>query len=195
MQLSSVAKMKFISCIFSVLFLSFLGIRPVYALRCASQIVSEGNTTTQVLEKCGEPRLKNTEQKEILEPIGNDFRKTFVPLEYWVYDFGPSRLIQILEFQKDRLVKIESADYGPYQPKPEICQKTPSLLPLGNNKSQLLIQCGAPSSKIYQEELLKQNDGSYLKSSLELWTYQVEPNRPPKTFRFRDGVMDQITSP
>ncbi len=181
----------FILSIFVTLGISNLS----YALRCGNEVVSEGLKTSEVLGKCGEPRFRNTEQKEWVQNIGQDLRKTYTPLEYWVYDFGPSKLVQILQFENDRLTKIQSAGYSPYEAKPELCQATPNPISMSTNRSQLLIQCGPPSSKTYQEEMLKQNDGSFLNSRLEFWTYQTEAKKPSRTFRFRDGNLDQITSP
>ena len=35
-----------------------------------------------------------------------------IPVEVWLYNFGPDKLMQQVRFEDGRVVKIESLDYG-----------------------------------------------------------------------------------
>jgi hypothetical protein len=70
-------------------------------LRCGSRLVSLGDRAFEVLENCGEPRLR--------EPLGytlGGYDRRELRIEEWVY--GPqSGMYSILTFEGGRLVRIE----------------------------------------------------------------------------------------
>jgi hypothetical protein len=98
---------------------------PAFAFRCGSHIVSEGDTRAQVLARCGEPA--DVSRSEIQRRVwlggprghngygsGNDF--VVLPVEYWVYNLGPNRLMQRVRFIDGVVVEVESLGYGYYEP-------------------------------------------------------------------------------
>lgn len=98
---------------------------PSFAFRCGSHIVSEGDTRAQVLARCGEPA--DVSRSEIERRIwlggprghpgygsGHDF--VVLPVEYWIYNLGPNRLMQRLRFIDGVVVEIESLGYGYNEP-------------------------------------------------------------------------------
>ena len=99
--------------IISILMLS---VAPVYAIRCGTQIVSEGDHKTSVRIKCGEPEA--VEERVIYRTVQLTYAphgdKIIVPIEIeeWLYNFGPSRLMQQLWFENGKLVRIRSLGYG-----------------------------------------------------------------------------------
>ena len=77
------------------------------ALRCGTDLVTEGDLKIQVEEKCGEPISK--------EVIGYTLRKVPYPggfldrehqLEEWVYKFR-SKYYDVLTFEAGRLIRLE----------------------------------------------------------------------------------------
>ena len=42
-----------------------------------------------------------------------------IPVEIWIYNLGPRRLMRRLRFEDGRLVDIETLDYGYSTPSPE----------------------------------------------------------------------------
>jgi len=79
---------------------------------CSEQIVFIGDSKVDVLAKCGEPSLKDTHVEEIREKVGNTERKTFVTVEEWTYNLGPSRFVRILTFRNNKLADIRTGNYG-----------------------------------------------------------------------------------
>ena len=69
-------------------------------IRCGSQIVRVGDPTIELLQKCGEPDLR-----ELIKTDG------FIT-EKWTYNCGAARFMRILTLKGGIVQKIEIADYG-----------------------------------------------------------------------------------
>ncbi|EKB9389081.1 TPA: DUF2845 domain-containing protein [Pseudomonas aeruginosa] len=94
------------SVFISSLLLSLTSVSAQATMRCGSEIINEGNTTFEVVRKCGEPT-----NREIINPIaGNDSNKAnnnAVPVENWVY--GPDNgMYRYLRFVDGVLTQIRS---------------------------------------------------------------------------------------
>ena len=89
-------------------------------MRCEGRLVSIGDTAAEVREKCGEPhllshreeghgttvaRIFDYETERYQAPVRVD---TPIRVEVWTYDFGSNRLLRILHFENDRLIRIET---------------------------------------------------------------------------------------
>jgi hypothetical protein len=92
---------------------------PAYAFRCGDKLVDEGDTRTEVRSKCGEP--VEIIRKSILRalvywwhgrPIRIGTELVEVPVEIWLYNFGPDKLMRRLRFEDGELVDIETLGYG-----------------------------------------------------------------------------------
>ncbi len=100
--------------------LGFLATSPAFAFRCGTKIVSEGDTRGEVAAKCGEPDDVITQRSVFRRPviwtqgrpyyIGEDFIE--IPVEAWVYNLGPNKLMQRVRFEGGGVVEIESLGYG-----------------------------------------------------------------------------------
>jgi hypothetical protein len=91
------------------------------ALRCGSKIVSEGDTRDEVAAKCGEPTDVIAGRSVFRRPvvwdyrgrphyIGEDFME--IPVESWVYNLGPNKLMRRIRFEGGIVVEIETLGYG-----------------------------------------------------------------------------------
>ena len=90
------------------------------ALRCGTKLVSEGDTRSEVAAKCGEPTEVVTQKSVFRRPViwtrngpyyvGEDFIE--VPVEAWIYNLGPNKLMRRLRFEGGVLTEIESLGYG-----------------------------------------------------------------------------------
>ena len=98
-------KLKFYSAV-AAFSLTFISIGAQATMRCGSEINNEGNTTFEVLRKCGEPK-----NREIINPIADNNSKKAnnkaVPVENWVY--GPDNgMYRYLRFVDGILTQIKS---------------------------------------------------------------------------------------
>ncbi|MCY1277396.1 hypothetical protein D9M68_466030 [compost metagenome] len=71
-------------------------------MRCGSKLISLGDRTFEVLQKCGEP----VHRDQVGYTLGSYDRREFT-VEEWVY--GPNNgMLSILTFEGNRLVRIET---------------------------------------------------------------------------------------
>ncbi len=89
------------------------------ALQCGTSLVSTGDTRDQVIAKCGNPA--DVERSSVFVPAmawvngvpvaaGNTLIE--VPVELWLYNFGPTKLMRRVRFESGRVVAIEILGYG-----------------------------------------------------------------------------------
>jgi hypothetical protein len=103
-----------------VVALGLLAATPAFAFRCGTKIVSEGDTRSEVAAKCGEPDDVVTQKSVFRRPvvwtggrpyyIGEDFIE--IPVEAWLYNLGPNKLMQRVRFEGGVVVEIETLGYG-----------------------------------------------------------------------------------
>ena len=89
------------------------------SLRCGSKLVSEDDTRAQVLAKCGE--AADVQHSSVWRvPLvwiggrriraGNDLIE--VPVELWIYNFGPHKFMRRVRFEDGLVVDVETLGYG-----------------------------------------------------------------------------------
>jgi len=69
-------------------------------IRCGTEIVSVGDPTIELIQKCGEPDLK-----ELIKTNG-------YIVERWTYNCGSTRFMKIITLKGGVVQRIETADYG-----------------------------------------------------------------------------------
>jgi Protein of unknown function (DUF2845) len=74
--------------------------------RCGDQLVDLGSSQDTVLAQCGEP----TQVAEGADDIGEGVA---VPVEEWLYNFGPTTLPAILVFRNGSLATVRTLDGFP----------------------------------------------------------------------------------
>jgi hypothetical protein len=103
-----------------VLVLGLLGCSPAFAFRCGAKLVTEGDTRAEVAAKCGEPadviKMSSVYRRPMIwtngRPyyIGQDFME--VPVEAWLYNLGPNKLMRRVRFENGVVAEIETLGYG-----------------------------------------------------------------------------------
>ena len=87
-------------------------------LRCASKLITAGDTQEKVLQYCGEPVDKKrtwiTRQPRF-EYGGREIPfqgSEDVPVDLWTYDFGSSKLMRRIRFIAGKVESIETLEHG-----------------------------------------------------------------------------------
>lgn len=106
----------------ALLVLGLLACSPSFAdtFRCGTKLVGEGDSRAEVATKCGEP-TDVVEQRSIFRRpviwshgrpmfIGEDYIE--VPVELWLYNLGPNKLMRRLRFEGGYVTDIETMGYG-----------------------------------------------------------------------------------
>jgi hypothetical protein len=70
------------------------------SMRCGNELVRVGDPTIELLQRCGEPDLK-----ELLNTDG-------LIVEKWTYNCGSLRFMRIITLKGGVIERIELADYG-----------------------------------------------------------------------------------
>jgi Protein of unknown function (DUF2845) len=89
------------------------------SFQCGNKLVSEGASPPEVVAKCGEPTRidRSSIVRSSTAWIGNqagvsNSAQVEIPVEVWLYNLGPDRLMEQLRFEGGRLVRIESLGFG-----------------------------------------------------------------------------------
>ena len=110
--------------------------------RCGRNLVSIGDTTGEVLSKCGEPFYRDqVATQSVGVPKGMDLGSsvtTFV--ELWAYHEGPRTLLRIFRFEAGRLAAIEHGNRAGKTPH----KSSAFIVQLGDFLPQVLIKYGEP---------------------------------------------------
>lgn len=114
--------MKCGAAIVLLVLLGFLFAAPASAntMRCGTKIISEGITRSEVAAKCGEPDEVITMRSVFRRPvmwtngrpyfIGENYIE--IPVESWIYNLGPNKLMRKVVFEAGYVVEIETLGYG-----------------------------------------------------------------------------------
>lgn len=90
----------------------------VLAMRCGHRLVRIGDHKSEVMEKCGEPDSVDERRairgSRLRHPYGaleiDQFEEVLI--EEWIYNFGPRKFQQLLEFEDGELKQIRNLGYG-----------------------------------------------------------------------------------
>jgi hypothetical protein len=91
---------------------------PAAALRCGTQIVSKGDSSLLLRERCGPPtqidRYEGQVPLDRYDPFTGQWYLDYGtdPYEIWTYNFGPSRFITRVRIRKGIVESIETGGYG-----------------------------------------------------------------------------------
>ena len=90
------------------------------SMRCGSQLVSYGDSRSEVRARCGEPT--DVETRTVLRRSGYEFKGrrynynndtvAEVQVEVWTYNFGPYKLMRQVQFVNGRIEEITTMGYG-----------------------------------------------------------------------------------
>ncbi len=105
----------------AIIVLGLLAASPAFAtMRCGSKLITEGVTRSEVAAKCGEPDEVITLRSVFRRPVIWDHGRPFfvgesyieVPVESWIYNLGPNKLMRKVIFEAGIVVEIETLGYG-----------------------------------------------------------------------------------
>ncbi len=105
--------------ILALLVLALLAATPAQAFRCGTKLVHEGDTRAEVVAKCGEPAdisRRSVWRQPIIWHRGRPFYVgeglIEIPIETWLYNLGPRKLMRRVRFEDGLVVEIETLGYG-----------------------------------------------------------------------------------
>lgn len=92
---------------------------PAHAFRCGTHLVHEGDTRAEVRAKCGEPddiERRSVWRRPVVWIHGRPWHLSQdlveIPVEAWIYNLGPQKLMRRVHFEDGLVVEIETLGYG-----------------------------------------------------------------------------------
>lgn len=176
----------------AVLFL-LLASTPAFALRCGGRVVSTGDHSLTVLDRCGEPYWVDRYATQVVTGEFSALERSYdTDTEAWYYNFGPNRLLHRLVFRDNTLVREETLGYG-YAKLGTDCDL--DAIGIGTSNGEIVARCGQPTSNDsrYAEIVERDGGGNALRRIVrrEEWLYR-EGRRDPHLFILVDGVVSRI---
>jgi uncharacterized protein DUF2845 len=98
---------------------------PAYAdMRCGSHVITEGDTRSKVMAYCGDPTEIQSTSSILRRPVtwvnGRPYTVgdglVEVPVDVWLYNLGPNKLMRRIRFEDGLVVQIETLGYGYNEP-------------------------------------------------------------------------------
>ena len=90
------------------------------AMECGNKLITRGDSISKVATLCGNPAqvdrtsIVRSSSASLVNGqwVQSGGAQVEIPVEVWLYNFGPDKLMQQIRFEDGRVVKIESLDYG-----------------------------------------------------------------------------------
>jgi hypothetical protein len=159
---------------------------------CGDKIVAPGDSSANVLAKCGEPAWREMWEDAITEAYLLDRTPVnFVTTEEWVYNFGSRQFLHFLRFQGDLLAVVETGGYG-YDDRDfgRNCGNGRNISQ-GDRKLEVLVKCGEPMESAGgtgRDAIGK--GGTPVKS--DEWSYDFGPDSFIYIVKFRQGKVYDV---
>lgn len=90
------------------------------AMECGNKLITRGDSVAKVTALCGNPA--QVDRTSIVryasagwvngQWVQSGGAQVEIPVEIWLYNFGPDKLMQQIRFEDGRVVKIETLDFG-----------------------------------------------------------------------------------
>jgi hypothetical protein len=186
------------------------------SIRCDGGIVQSGDTTLDLIGKCGLPAVREADDvgrsRARLAGDRSAFSATEVTttVERWTYDFGPSRFLQVVTLSGGRVSTVERGGYGhgaATQASATIRRASCDHLSFreGEPSSEVLLRCGPPATRdeqvVTEVAAVTTGDGAgpgvvvdAVRSTrlIETWTYDFGPSVLVRVLTLHDGVLRKV---
>lgn len=80
------------------------------AMRCKNALITEGDSTAEMLLKCGEPMLREELSRNEVSQLGNLVQVKFG--ERWTYNFGKNEFMRFVTVRNGVVIDIENGPRG-----------------------------------------------------------------------------------
>ena len=80
------------------------------AMRCKNALITEGDTTAEMLLKCGEPMLREELNRNEENQFGNMVEVKYG--ERWTYNFGKNEFMRFVTVRNGKVIDIENGPRG-----------------------------------------------------------------------------------
>ncbi|MCP4682629.1 MAG: DUF2845 domain-containing protein [Desulfobacterales bacterium] len=184
-------------CILTIIMIATFNYCIASDFKCGKKLVSKGDTTFDILKKCKKPDwVDKTEIEVIKKTAPDEWTKSRINRETWLYNFGPKAFMMELIIENGKLVRIKSLRSGYREEDIGRFRNVETKLHNQMSKSEALIYWGDPDHKASRTEVKyhKANEEKILEYNVTVaeWLYNFGPNRFVKTLVFENNRMVEI---
>jgi len=160
-----------------------------FAMRCGHDLVSLGETSTEVILKCGPPYTQ--EIIGIEYEGGGDpslFPRSEQFIEQWTYNLGRGTLLKVLTFKGGILSSIEDGERidGGGVPQKRY------IFTLGEYSAEILDRYGEPLTREFVGTESRNARGGVIEEKVERWVYNPGPGRFLQILTIRGGRLVKV---
>jgi len=104
----------------AAILLALSGAASAESMECGNRLITQGDSLAKVASLCGNPT--QVDHTSIIRQASGGWvngqwvasagAQIEIPVEVWLYNLGPDRLMRQIRFEDGRVVKIETLDYG-----------------------------------------------------------------------------------
>jgi len=165
-----------------------------FALRCGTNLVTEGSQDFQVRVRCGDPFYADAYvATEVFGVDGPVQRYRDVQYDVWYYNFGPRQLMRRFVFRDGVLAREDTLGYGVDEIGTD-CNANRDYR--GVSIGELVARCGEPASRrTNYDTLVRRPAPGYLRyrdQRREEWIYDFGEDRFLRSFLLIDGRVEDI---
>ncbi len=163
------------------------------AMRCGSNLVTEGMRDLQVRQRCGEPFWTDAYSRvEVLGARSPHEYQRSVRFDVWYYNFGPRQFMRRFVFRDGELVTEDALDYG-------FDQVGGNCNPMrdyrGLSAGELYARCGEPVSRRVIDDAVVRRPSPDVELWRDLrreeWTYDFGAARDLRILHLVDGRVQE----
>jgi hypothetical protein len=175
----------------AIAFVLVLASPSAFALRCGSNIVTQGAQDFQVRARCGDPFY--SDRYVTTEVFGTNAAETVyrdVQYDVWYYNFGPRQFMRRFVFRDGVLAREESLGYGVDEIGDD-CNLSRDYR--GASVGELVAHCGEPASRRVNDDGVVRRGPDFARIRdvrREQWIYDFGDDRTVRMFNMTDGRVD-----
>lgn len=164
------------------------------AWRCGTALIEAEDRQREVLEHCGEPSARYSQQVRYeleLGPIQE--RRRYQRVDIWVYITASNRFARVLYFEDGELQSIRRGDYGSeYRADPKYCQRDHINIQLNQTQPEIELRCGPPSEQQRVEEYtlpIAADNQQRLQREIVVDQWLYHKGDATRVYRFENGIL------
>jgi len=179
---------------FTFLLLLFCS-QSAFAFRCGTHLITEGDLSIRVKQYCGEPDWIDRWYEKLVFAENTIIEHSLDNIsERWVYNLGPRQFMRFVLIRNNRVISIDTGDYGFNLPEQTKCDS--NSFTLGMPALEVKAKCGEPDAKNRRFETVSKAISKDTKGQITVpvdeWIYNLGPQVFVRILTFSHGELIDI---
>ncbi|HEY6873066.1 MAG TPA: DUF2845 domain-containing protein [Geobacteraceae bacterium] len=164
---------------------------------CKDANVATGDALSEVVDKCGEPMLRERRTVKVEETDEKGARTaTTTIIDELTFDAGPTEVMQMLRFENGKLAELRNVGYGRLNDAANDTCRNGESLAVGDTTVEAYIKCGEPLAREKKDDKVTETESGEKKVKTTVnvveWTYRYGRDLPGYTLTIENGTVTGI---